>query len=290
MRARSWTLTVALAALVAAAACRRGPAHVESVRVAQGALAGPLREAGLDEAALEAAARGALAAAGFRIDGEGTRVYRARVDVLAVRLAPGPAGPRAEVSLAIELSPAKAGGEIVAETGVADAPLVGGAPADAWRAAVEGAARIAAGSLALAFAEDRKSDAQLVSDLSSHDARVREHAVRALAERRSMAAVPALIERLGDDDPDVVQRAVGALAVLGDPRAVKPLIDLSRRGDPAQAARLTRIIGDIGGAQAEGYLLTLESGHPDPRVRRAAREALAEMSARAAAAGAAAQR
>jgi len=44
---------------------------------------------------------------------------------------------------------------------------------------------------------------------------------------------------------------------------------------------VARIIGDIGGREAEGYLLTVEAGHPDSRVRRAAREALGEMRARA---------
>jgi HEAT repeat protein len=62
---------------------------------------------------------------------------------------------------------------------------------------------------------------------------------------------------------------------------VPPLIELSRSGDPALTARVARIIGDIGGPEAEGYLLTLEAGHPDPRVRTAAREALEELAARA---------
>jgi hypothetical protein len=291
MRALSSLQAVAAVVVLAATACaRRGPVHVESVRVAQGALAGPLREAGVDEATLEAAAREALAGAGFRLEPGGARTYRARVDVLSVRLAPRAGGARVEVALAIELAPVKADAEILAETGVAEAPLAGGTPATAWRTAVKGAARQAAEGLALGLAEDRKSDAQLVADLASKDGRVREHAVRALAERRSPEAVPALIERLDDDDPDVVQRAVGALALVKDPRAVKPLIDLSRRGDTAQTARLARIIGDIGGPEAEGYLLTLEAAHPDPRVRRAARDALADMAARAEPAAAAASR
>ena len=111
---------------------------------------------------------------------------------------------------------------------------------------------------------------------------MRDHAVRVLADRRSSAAVPALLDRLKDEDRRVVHRAVGALAQIGDERAVPALIELSRSGDPPLTARIARIIGDIGGAEAEGYLLTLEAGHPDPRVRTAAREALAELDARAA--------
>jgi hypothetical protein len=46
-------------------------------------------------------------------------------------------------------------------------------------------------------------------------------------------------------------------------------------------ARLLRFVGDIGGPEAEGYLLTLASGHPDPQVRMAAQEALDDLASRA---------
>jgi hypothetical protein len=280
MRAASPTSLLLVALLLASAACSRSRVHVESVRVAQGALAGPLREAGLDESALEATARDALVRAGFRIGAGGQRAYRARIDVLAVRVAPAGGRVRVEVALAIELSPLREGDQVLAETGVAEAPLAE-SPERAWRAALDAAASAAADGLALAFAEQRKGEAQLVADLSSKDARVREHAARVLGERGAPTVVPALVARLEDEDPDVVQRAVGALAQIRDPRAVKPLIDLARGGEAPQTARLARIIGDIGGPEAEGYLLALESGHPDGRVRRAAREALAEMATRA---------
>jgi HEAT repeat protein len=78
-----------------------------------------------------------------------------------------------------------------------------------------------------------------------------------------------------------VHRIVAALAQIGDERAVGPLIDLSRGSDAAVTARLARFIGDIGGAEAEGYLLTLASGHSDARVRDAARKALDDLGARA---------
>ncbi|GAO03286.1 HEAT repeat protein [Anaeromyxobacter sp. PSR-1] len=109
--------------------------------------------------------------------------------------------------------------------------------------------------------------------------------MRVAAERRAREAVPALVERLRDPEPEVAHLAVGALGQLRDPRAVGPLIDLSQRGDGGMALALVRIIGDIGGPEAEGYLLTLEAGHPEPRVRAAARDALAELRAREAEAG-----
>jgi hypothetical protein len=55
---------------------------------------------------------------------------------------------------------------------------------------------------------------------------------------------------------------------------------MSRAGDAALVARVARVVGDIGGQEAQGYLLTLEAGHPDPRVRVAAREALGELATR----------
>lgn len=78
-----------------------------------------------------------------------------------------------------------------------------------------------------------------------------------------------------------MQRIVAALAQIGDERAVPALIELSGSDDPALAGRLVRYVGDIGGPEAEAYLLTLASGHPDRRIRTAAREALDEMRARA---------
>jgi hypothetical protein len=284
-------VTLAVAALLAALpACRRGaaPASIVSVSIADGALAEPLREAGLDAATLEATARAAMQDAGFRLVA-GERSYRARIDVLGVRLAAdGFAGtaPRVEIAIELHLAPTRPeAGELVRETSTATATLAGRSPADAWRAAFGMAAADAAKSVALGFAADAKPLEALIADLGSADARVRDHAIRVLAERRSPEAVPALLERLRDGDPEIVQRAVGALAQIGDPRAVGPLIEVAQGGDPSLTARVARIVGDIGGTEAEGYLLTLEAGHPDPAVRRAAREALADLSAREEAAG-----
>jgi hypothetical protein len=284
-----WPAVAALAALAAAAAgCSRGPApiHVASVRLAEGALAEPLREAGLDRDGLESAARDALAAAGFRA-GEGRRAVRARVDVLSVRVAPPLPGAdralRVEVTVELALEPAAQGGPDAArEAATSAAPIGPGGPGPAARDAFVAAARRAADGLAIGYAADQKPIEALLAELDSTDARVRDHAVRVLAGRRSAAAVPALVERLRDEDADVVLRAVGALGEIGDPRAVEPLIEVSWNSNAGFTARVARVIGDIGGADAEAYLLTLSSGHPDAAVRRAAGEALAELRSRAA--------
>jgi HEAT repeat protein len=75
----------------------------------------------------------------------------------------------------------------------------------------------------------------------------------------------------------VAHRAVGALAQIKDPRAVPALIDLCRGGDSALTLRMARIVADIGGRDAEGWLLVLQVSHPDPRVREVAGEALDEL-------------
>lgn len=276
---------IAASAVLLAAGCRQGAptVSVTSVRAAQGALAGPLVEAGLDAAALEAAARDALAGAGFRM-AEGKRPHQARIDVVGIRFVPGAPGGAARVETAVELElvPAEGSeGTAVRET-ASGAAALSGSPGEAWRAALSVAARAAAEALALAAAEDAKPAAEVVRDLGSDDARVRRHAVRVAAERRVREAVPGLVERLRDPDPEVAHLAVGALGQLRDPRAVAPLIELSQRGDGGMALALVRIIGDVGGPEAEGYLLTLEAGHPEPRVRAAARAALADLRARAA--------
>jgi hypothetical protein len=267
-----------------ASGCHRSPkpVHVASVQVAGGAVSETLREAGLDRPVLEAATLSALQAAGFRA-GAGERTYRARVDVVGVRLAPpdgASAGPRVEVGIEITLEPE---GDrplpVLRDTGSGIAAVGQAGPAGAFRQAVAAAARDAAEGLALGVAAEGKPIEQVLLDLGSADPRVRDHAVRALAERRSPEAVPALVERLEDTDADVVQRAVGALAQIGDPRAVPPLIDLAQRTEPEVTARVVRVIGDLGGTEAEGYLLTVESGHADARVRRAAREALRDLRA-----------
>ncbi len=275
--------TLALAAFVAAACGPRSePIHVTGVRLADGAPSGALREAGLDETALEASVRAALGAAGFVL-GEGAHPHGALVDVPAVRILPGAAGPLVEVTIEIALTPTDQGAKASPRRELASGSVALGAspsPRAAWRAALERAAQRAAEGLRLGVAAERKEVAALVTDLGAEDVRAREQAVRVLGERRSRAAVPALVQRLKQEDARLAHRILGALAQIGDERAVPALIDLARGADPTLTLRVARFVGDIGGAEAEGFLLTISSGHPDPRVRKAAREALDDMAAR----------
>src|SRR5438045_6185140 len=130
---------------------------------------------------------------------------------------------------------------LVAEGGArvptnADDSLDPGARHAAFSAAVEAALHDAVTGLAAQLDARGKTDDALLKDLSSADARVRDYAIRVLADRRSPAAVPQLIARLQDANPEVARRAAGALIALGDRRAGTPHIDMTRHR-PADDAR-----------------------------------------------------
>ncbi len=127
---------------------------------------------------------------------------------------------------------------------------------------------------------DIGDDARLIQALRHPDSSLRDFAIQRLGERKSVAAVDALGEILGslEEDPDRVLRAVGALVAIGDRRAVDPLIDLTRRKDPRFVIQVVFALSGIGGPTAQGYLVTLASGHPVEAVRESAKDALGEMS------------
>ena len=143
----------------------------------------------------------------------------------------------------------------------------------AFDAALDAAMREAVNALKEQIDARHKTDEQLIADLSSQDARVRDYAIRVLADRRSPAAVPQLIARLSDPNPDVARRAAGALIAVGDRRAVRPLIEITRKRRPEDVGPILYAIGSLGGPEAEAFLFTLESGSPDEEIRRAARGA-----------------
>lgn len=184
------------------------------------------------------------------------------------------AGIRAEVGVQVELTRAVAAGPPKF-----DAPGLGRHAFDAddlarrrpaFRAALDQALSEAIEALLLQLAAAEKTDEQLIADLASTDARVRDYAVRALGDRKSAAAVPGLVERLSDPDTDVALRAIGALRGIGDARAVPALIEFTRSRETSLVVSVVDAIGSIGGREAEAYLFTVESGHPDEAVRKAA--------------------
>jgi hypothetical protein len=292
---------VAAAALLAGhlAGCREAPraCYVTGVAVGPGMGTARLETLGLDRDALRQSALGALARTqGFRTGPEepGTRDRRCRATVALVdaraRTSSGSGSTLLEVLVSLDVDVADGPESLREVVRNAETLRPGEDPRTALRRAVDGAAARAAAGLVLAIAESDKPDAEVIRDLDSADPKVRELAVQVLAERRNPAALPGLVARLQDPDPELVERAVGALARLRDPRAVGPLIELTRRREGPFVAQLVRIIGDVGGPDAEAYLETLRVGHPDPDVQAAATRALADLRRRPPAGGPAAER
>jgi HEAT repeat protein len=259
---------------------------VERVVVSESGAAERLERAGVTAESLGRTASQLLdALPGFvpaRDARSSARRFVGRVDIVgAEALAGGSGGAVAHVVLTVELTP-RDGEPSLRETGRAAEPI--GTGPGALREALERAARVALERAARGFsvqlAAERKGTEELVKDLSSPEARVRDQAVRVLADRGEREAVPTLVARLRDPDPEVAERTVGALAQLRDPRAVPALIALAHHREGPYVVNLVHVVGDIGGPDAKAWLLTLASGHPDEVVRGAAREALNEMSAR----------
>ncbi|HKC61220.1 MAG TPA: HEAT repeat domain-containing protein [Myxococcales bacterium] len=210
---------------------------------------------------------------------------RVRLEVESARRLAGGEGAVADVQLILELTAASPEGDqerTVSEgagrsTTAADAGTEGAVRLAAFEGALRGALDDAARGLAWQLESRRKTDDELARDLGDADPRVRDYAIRALADRRSPAVVPQLIARLEDENPAVALRAVGALVAIGDRRAVEPLIEMTRKRPPQLVAQVLYALASLGGPTAEAFLYTLESGSPDDEVRHAATEALAEL-------------
>ncbi|WP_375765400.1 HEAT repeat domain-containing protein [Archangium gephyra] len=155
---------------------------------------------------------------------------------------------------------------------------VEGKDAEARREALREALRRALGQVtqaaALQLAAADRPDAALLQDLQSQDERVREFALRVLADRRNPAAAPLLIRQLDEDDPQMVRQAIGALAEMKAPGAVPALIELVKDREIGFVQEVVFAIGEIGGTEAEAYLFTVAQGHDQPDVQAAAQQAL----------------
>lgn len=267
-------------ALAAAFGCHRlptGAIAVGSLHVSEANLAGA-PELGISVDKAQAALRWALESTGkFAVRPRGARI---RLEVEHARRTASSSGEQAEVSVSLEMLPEGEGERLVAE-GVSRRPADAALDPQARAAAFDAALRAAAGEAAQAIAYQvearRKPDPELVRDLASADPRLRDYAVRVLADRRNPAVVPSLIARLNDESPVIVLRAIGALVAIGDKRAVRPLIELTKKRPAQVVAQILYALGSLGGPEAEAFLFTLESGSPDEEVRRAAAEAFADL-------------
>ncbi len=288
MRTVAWFLAGAFA--LAAGGCRSKPAPCVITGVSIDEAPGPSWTAavGMEREALRRIALDAFSRTpGFEVPAaepaKGAPRCRGAIALEEARLTLRGAGSQAEVLVRMEVDPGE-GADRVADT-VRGTEMVapGESTGSAFRRAIQSSALRAAHGLALALAESRKPDEEVLRDLDSGDPKVRELAVGVLADRKNPAAVPGLIARLQDPDPAIADRAVGALAQIGDPRGVGPIIELSRRREGPFVAQMVRAVGDIGGSEAEAYLETMATGHPDPLVVEAAKAALRDAQRRRAA-------
>lgn len=278
-RAVAWVVAAGL--LVGPAGCRSRPPAcvVTGVSIEEGPGPSALSVLGVGRDELRSIALEALAKTpGFEVpSGEparGAPRCRCAISLEDAGLSRQGNVVKAEVLVRMEAVPGEDADALSDTVRAAESLVSGEAPVVAFRRAIRSAATRAASGLALALEEGRKPDDQVIRDLESADPRLRDLAVGVLADRKNVAAVPALVARLRDPDPEIADRAVGALAQIRDPSAVGPLIELARRREGEFVAQIVRAVGDIGGAEAEAYLETLAAGHGDPRVAEAARAGL----------------
>ncbi|MCK6552078.1 HEAT repeat domain-containing protein, partial [Myxococcota bacterium] len=154
-----------------------------------------------------------------------------------------------------------------------------GAPGEPFDALVADAIRDAGDDVATAMRlADAKDDA-VIEALDSPERGVRARAIAMCGERKLRAAVPKLVElvKRDDQDQDLVLKAIGALVAIRDPRAVGALIDAGRRRSAGYLTQILFAVADLGGREAEAYLFTVSTGHPDPEIRRVAKQALEEL-------------
>jgi hypothetical protein len=280
-----------LLALLLAPGCKRsepGKLYLEHVQVSEIDLAGhPMLGIGVEdlrkrtEESLVATGRVALVPEGEKAP-DGGAPWLANVEIPLVREVPGASADidvpsessRAEI--AVEVSLMRPGGDRIRAEGQGDRSFAPGDPedrGDAFSAALGRALESAARGLEMQLQAAEKPDTELLASLKSGDPRQREVALRVLSDRRSKAAVPAMIKMLESPDRDVQLRAVGALASIGDAAAVPALIEATSQKDPGFIIQVVYALGDLGGPDAEAYLFTL-SGHLDRAVQDAAAQAL----------------
>lgn len=155
-------------------------------------------------------------------------------------------------------------------------------PEDGFREVAGAALDQALSRLDAALALRGAKPDEVIAALRSEDDALRAAAISAAGERELEATVPALGELLGSDTlPDSVRLdIIGALVAIGDPAAVGPIIDTVDQQPLGWWPQILFAVAELGGPRAEGFLFTVAQGHDDPRIRQAARDALAELEGR----------
>jgi HEAT repeat protein len=296
---RSRLLPAALA--LALAGCTRHPAAplaISKLTIAEESVAAA-PALGLGAEKMREAVESALKAQGVVLlkpeqqPPSGTQVYKVRAEIGGARLEDipfddGGVGQEAQVELVLEATRSTADGSLKISGGgtghvaAPPAPDVDGQAAAFKRAFGQGLELAAARLARSAVASERPVEA-LRADLESPDGGVREAAADVLVDRHDLAAIPVLVAELDSADDSVKMKAIGELVELKAKESVPKLIDLAQTRDPRLGTdprfqmQIIYALGSIGGSEAEAYLYTIASGHPDEVVRNAAREASAEL-------------
>lgn len=203
--------------------------------------------------------------------------WNAKVELLFARALASSAGAPGSADVAARIVLTRASGQkLRAEgRGQSELPPQGKADRDErFRRALDAALAEAAGALSAELNALEQPDERLVEDLTSIDPFRKDLAIRVLADRKSVLAIPGLVELLRDEDRDRQLRAVGALVAIGDRGAAAALVETTTQRDPAFVIQVAYALSELGGMDAEAYLFTASNGHPDAAVRRAATEAL----------------
>jgi hypothetical protein len=156
---------------------------------------------------------------------------------------------------------------------------------DAVVPAVIEAAREALGALEAVRAVDALDRRALVARLGGPEGPALEAAVDRVRDEAIVEARAALVARLGREDLELDRRlrVVGAVVPIADVAVARALVASARGQPPAYVSALVFALSRVGGREAEAYLFTVASGHPDERLRASAREALDELTRRSAA-------
>jgi hypothetical protein len=121
-------------------------------------------------------------------------------------------------------------------------------------------------------------DAALVKMLDSASGQLLIAVIEEIGRRRLYAATSTLCEKMKQtEDTRIALSMVGALVKIGDPAAVNSIITLSDQKSPNFMLPIIFAVAKLGGRSAEGFLLTLASGHPHPAIQKGAKDALEEL-------------
>ncbi|MBS2030706.1 MAG: HEAT repeat domain-containing protein [Deltaproteobacteria bacterium] len=292
--------TAALLTLALAGCHRKAPPSlaVAKLTVSEESLAAA-PALGLGAEQMKAAVKTALERQGAVVlqDGQsappGSQVYRVRAEIGGaqlqdVALPDGGVGQEAQVEAVLEGARASSEGTLKL-SGTGEGHVAAPAAPDtegqaaAFKSSFAKAVDLAAARLARSAVAVEAPVETLHADLGSPDSGVQEAAADVLVDHHDLAAIPVLVQELDSPDDSVKMKAIGELVELKAKTSVPKLIDLAQTSDPRLGTdphfqmQIIYALGTIGGDEAEAYLYTIASGHPDEMVRNAAKEASAEL-------------